>query len=363
MKLAIAVVVVLAVSAIPANAALTHGGGNPADASAAQCGTQTTPITYTHIIVIMDENLGWSYNPAKPSTAGLYQSPDAPYANALMNQCAAFKTAAATDPSQPNYMAATSGTFDAGSPVGPCTQCFSAYDNIFHRFDMAGLSWRSYEETMPAACSGSTLFPYKKGHNPAFWYTDLASKKKGGDGSCALNDAPYSLGEGLGTLPALSWVTPNMCEDMHWQNASAGDGGKDCPTYLGLSKVSKVTREQVGDQWLDTFLTTQVFNQSDYQDGSTLVILTWDEGNETTTSKFEDCPTVEASYPSCQIGTVLLSPSESGGVALGITGYSTYSILQTIQDNFFGTPVLNSDPPSPLLPLLSSYDDALSYPY
>ncbi len=63
-KLVVAVVALIPVAAFPANAAITHGGGNPADASAARCGTQTTPVAYQHIIVIMDENLGWSYNPA-----------------------------------------------------------------------------------------------------------------------------------------------------------------------------------------------------------------------------------------------------------------------------------------------------------
>src|SRR5690242_19983782 len=87
------------------------------------------------------------------------------------------------------------------------------------------------ERTRPRAqpTPAKRMFQYKKGHIPAFWYYDLTKPSKGfgGDGSCAKYDTPYSgtsldvpLPDGSTVLPAFSWVTPNVCDDMHW--ASSG---------------------------------------------------------------------------------------------------------------------------------------------
>jgi hypothetical protein len=59
------------------------------------------PQTYSHVVVIMEENL--SYQDAIGNT-------DAPYLNMLASDCAlATNFHNETHPSQPNYMAATSG--------------------------------------------------------------------------------------------------------------------------------------------------------------------------------------------------------------------------------------------------------------
>jgi hypothetical protein len=357
-------------------AAALIAGVSPATASSAPpaCGTMTGAHTYAHVIVIMEENLGWT---GKPASAHLYGSADAPYINGLMQSCSAFEAAGATDPSQPNYMAATSGAFDGWTKnpttkaltyVGPCNSCYSEHDNVFHQLDQAGLSWRVYAESMTQNCQAANTNPrYKTGHNPAYWYTDLTAKLKGGDGSCAVDDVPYvQSGAGLGTtLPSLAWVAPDICDDMHW--------GSVCPLPACLTVAHASI--QAGDQWIDTFLTTQVFNRPDYQNGSTLVILTWDEGNEApatgcspaSTCWFRNCadPTVWVKTPSCRVGTVLLSPWESGGVHAVPSGaipsplYSHYSILQLIQQNF-GLPALAA--PSPPSPFWNEYQTALPYP-
>ena len=57
----------------------------------------SSPPAYTHVVVIMDENL--SYN-------GWFGSSAAPYSNGLAAQCAlATNAVGATHPSQPNYVA------------------------------------------------------------------------------------------------------------------------------------------------------------------------------------------------------------------------------------------------------------------
>lgn len=303
------------------------------------CGTMTGAHTFSHVIVIMEENSSFS---------SIYKSSSAPFINTLMQSCSAWQAAGATDPSEPNYQAATQGYF--GNEKGNCIQCSSNSDNIFHALDAAGKSWAAVEETMPGPCSGSTAFPYKRGHNPPYWMTDLTAS---GDGSCAQNDLPGSTLPK--TLPALTWVTPNMCDDMHWQTGSAGDCGK----YLGVADTA-TQRFTVGDNWLKNFLNTQVFTRADYQAGQDLVILTWDEGNEGGSVSYQDCTTTAnyTAHNSCQITTVLIDPYAKGGTVVwssGKTLYSHYSILKTMEKELG---VTINPKPSPVPQFWNSYLNA-----
>ena len=70
---------------------------------------------------------------------------------------------------------------------------------------------------MPRPCSSATVFPYRSGHNPAVWFTDLGSPSSGGDGSCKLDDVPFSTSTfDPSTLGSFTWVTPNQRDEMHW---------------------------------------------------------------------------------------------------------------------------------------------------
>lgn len=266
------------------------------------------PPTYTHVVVIMDENL--SYN-------GWFGSAAAPYSNGLASQCAlATNAVGATHPSQPNYLAPLSGVLQVWNGAAQHTSA----DNLLHQLGAAGKSWAALEESMGSACSGTTSGNYKTGHNPAVWFTDLAA---GGDGSCARNDVSFSLaGFNPTALATFTWITPNLCNDMHWQ---AG-----CPG-------SNATRVQSGDTWLSQLL-PQIFDSADYQAGKTLVLLTWDEGNESSTSGI-DC-TTQANIDStgCHVGLVAASAYITPGTRDG-TRYSPYSALAAIE-TMEGLPLL-----------------------
>jgi len=114
---------------------------------------------YRHVVLVMDENVGYSM---------LTKSPQAPYLHQLAAQCGSETFMhAATHPSQVNYMAATSGL-----PTG--VGVHTSNDNIFHQAADHGDTWRAYEESMPKPCVGNSGF-YKAGRNPPFWYDDLKS--------------------------------------------------------------------------------------------------------------------------------------------------------------------------------------------
>ena len=88
-------------------------------------------------------------------------SHDAPTINALADGCAL-----ATDyhgiqfPSLPNYIQMTSGTAPPsiagdgrrGSDCTPAADCQSTDPSIFCQLEAAGLSWKSYAESMPSNC-------------------------------------------------------------------------------------------------------------------------------------------------------------------------------------------------------------------
>jgi len=151
----LALAAMLATAVVPASAA----------AAAGPCGALAypgLPPAYQLVVVIMDENLGYD---------DFQEATDAPYLHGLQAACGAETNMhAATHPSQPNYMAATSGVASAAG-------VHTAANNVFHQVQANGGTWRVYAESMPKPCSASpSAAPlYKTGHNPAFWYTDLRS--------------------------------------------------------------------------------------------------------------------------------------------------------------------------------------------
>src|SRR5437773_5048497 len=240
--------------------------GRPAAAEATgghPCGTvprSTRP--YKHIVVIMDENL---------SVPQWQAAPDAPYTHRLAEECRLEPGAAGeTHPSFPNYMAVVSGTF----PTPACLHCpWSAY-NVFHQMNRAGLSWRDYNEAMPHNCvpTSSAAPHYRDNHNPAFWFTDLGPKSKGGDGSCAKYDvslAPFWGDVAQGRLPAFSWIAPSECHNMHWRSPI-------CEQTTGGTKADRI---KFGDDFIKKVVTALAARPS-YKAGKTLVVVTWDEANE-----------------------------------------------------------------------------------
>jgi hypothetical protein len=127
--------------------------GSPADPPPPRAGTcgslassfnPASPPAYAHVVVVMDEN---------PSYNGWSGSSAAPYTNGLAGKCAlATNAVAATHPSQPNYIAPTSGILQIWNGSGQHTSA----DSLFHQLGAAGMSWRNLEESITKPCSGTT---------------------------------------------------------------------------------------------------------------------------------------------------------------------------------------------------------------
>jgi phospholipase C len=290
--------VLRAAAAACALAALAASASS-AQAATGPCGTSTSASpTYSHVIWIWEEN--HSYGDIVGNAA------QAPYINSLISECGLATNYHNVDhPSLPNYVGATSGLSYsdlkwAKSDCSPTKKCSTSAPSIFGQTP----SWKAYEESMPSNCFAKNSGEYAVRHNPAPYYTTLTD--------CATKDVPYTQLAGdlsSGNLPAFSFITPNLIDDMH-------DG-----------------TIQQGDQWLQANLPT-ILNSPEYQSGSTVVFITWDEGEG---GKVNDCSTNTTDI-GCHVATIVISPTTVPGTQDG-TLYNHYSLLGTTEQ-LLGLPLL-----------------------
>jgi phospholipase C len=234
-------------------------------------------------------------------------SPQAPYINSLAAKCGlAANYHNISHPSLPNYVGATSGLglrdlkpFD--TDCSPSKHCSTPAPSIFGQ----GETWKAYEESMPSNCDPANSGEYAVRHNPPPYYTTLSG--------CAASDVPYGqLAADLSgrSLPAFSFITPNLIDDMH--DGTIADG----------------------DNWLAANLPA-ILGSPEYRNGSTAVFITWDEGSGGKTG--EDCA-ANTTDPSCHVATIVISPSTPPGTVSG-TLFNHYSLLGTAEQ-LLGLPKL-----------------------
>jgi hypothetical protein len=244
---------------------------------------------YAHVVWIFMENK--SYGAVIGSNA-------APYENALAQNCGlAGNYQGIAHPSLPNYLAATAGsTFGVTDDLNPAKHPIPG-SSLFSQLTSAGLSWRAYEESMPSPCRQGNSGLYAVRHNPAAYFTDIRTT------TCPSQDLPleghFAQDVASGNLPSFSFVTPNLCNDMH--NCSVA----------------------TGDAWLSNWV-GDVLDGPNYRSGNTLVVITWDEGDAA----------------SNRIPTIVIAPRvPNGTVSQG--AFTHFSLLRTTEE-LLGLPLLRS---------------------
>jgi acid phosphatase len=120
-----------------------------------------------------------------------------------------------THPSQPNYLALWSGSTQ-GVTDNRCDANFGSRPSLGSQLLGARLSVRSYQEGLPSAGSlVCTSGSYARKHNPL---ADFDATKD------AAHDVPFSaFPTDFSTLPTVSFVTPNLVNDMHDGSIAQGD--------------------------------------------------------------------------------------------------------------------------------------------
>jgi hypothetical protein len=205
--------------------ALSTGGASP-------CGKAEQSPRWRHVVWIVMEN---------KSYGEIVGNSDAPYENELATKCGlATGYHGVAHPSLPNYIAMTSGSTQGIADDEPPSVHQLAGPSLFSQL---GGDWKSLQESMPSNCDQQSSGQYAVKHDPAAYFTDIRT-------ACNAQDIP--LGSQPDLSSAFTFVSPNLCNDMH-----------DCPI-------------STGDSWLSTFL-PKVLASPQYRNGGTAVFVTFDE--------------------------------------------------------------------------------------
>jgi hypothetical protein len=248
---------------------------------------------FSHVYVIVLENSEFS---------GIVGSSKAPYINSLIAQYGlSTKSYAVAHPSEPNYIALTSGGTQGIRDDGTYNL---GVNNVFDQVEASGRTWAAYQQGYPGGCfTGSSSAAvvdgagkaggYVRKHNPAISYTSIS----GNPARCA---NITSLANFNPAAASFEFITPNMINDMH--DGTVADG----------------------DNFLKAFL-PQITGSAAF--ANSVVFVTFDEGTTNING-------------GGQIATIAITPNMTPGYKSAGT-YTHYSLLRTIEQAW-GLPYLGN---------------------
>jgi hypothetical protein len=243
--------------------------------------------TIKHVVLIMEEN-----HTLADTQTGM------PYLTGLGDTFAhATALKAIQHPSLPNYFALTGGsTFGVGGDCGTDTStCSQSADNIFHQAGAAGETWAGWAESMPTNCAKANKLPYVVHHAVAPYYTDLAE--------CATNDVPFDPAAPPPITAGFTLLSPNNDHNGHSATLATADA------------------------WLQQVI-PELQADPAYQDGSTLLEVTFDEGVSTNQT----------------VATIFINPALSGVTVTQAASH--YSTLR-LNEDLLGLPRLGAAATAP----------------
>lgn len=266
--------------------------------------SQTTGLgSVQTVFVILMENHNW---------ADIENSPRAPYINNQLLPIASYAkqyyNVPGLHPSLPNYLWLEAGDNFGVYADGPPRQYGQVGQiHLTQMLDLAGLSWKSYQEDIAGdQCPLDYTGLYAVHHNPMVYFDDVTGGGDPGSAYCIQHVRPFrELQDDLnsGQVASYNFITPNICNDMH-------EPAPDC----GI---------EAGDSWLSA-VAPMIMASTAYQNGGALFIV-WDEGENGS-----DGP----------IGMIVLSPFANGGGYTNQIPYTHSSYLRTIQNIFGLSPYL-----------------------
>jgi acid phosphatase len=242
--------------------------------------------TPTHVIIVMEENHGYSE---------IIGSSQAPYINTLASEGALFTNSSGiAHPSQPNYLALFSGSTQ-GITDDSCPHTFST-QTLESELIKAGKTFGGYAEGLPSVGSEVCVSgEYARKHVP---WTDFSA-------DISKDDEPFtSFPTNFANLPTVSWVIPDLLDDMH-------DG-----------------TIQQADAWLQTHLLPYV---TWAKNNNSLLIVQWDEDQGTTGNL---------------IPTIFVGPMVKPGKYSEKINH--YNVLRTVEDMYKLSHLGNSGSATPI---------------
>ena len=201
---------------------------------------QTTIPSPSHVVVVMEENHSYSE---------IMGSSQAPYINTLASVGAVFTHSyGVSHPSEPNYLALFSGSTH-GVTTDNCPLTFSS-GSLESQLLAARKTFKGYSEELPSV--GSMVCSYHEYARKHVPWTDFSTGK-------STDNRPFSYfpSSNFASLPTVSFVIPDLMDDMH-------DGSI-----------------QQGDAWLQQHLMNYV---TWARNNNSLLIVTFDEDDFTTSN-------------------------------------------------------------------------------
>lgn len=226
-------------------------GGNSSNGP--NSAVQVTAVPhFSHVAIVVLENASYP---------DVINNPSMPYLNSLASQYSSLASYYANfHPSIPNYFMLSAGnpeTFD-DSFSGTVSD-----DNLVREFIASGVTWKAYEESIPAAgYTGGDSGLYIERHDPLSYFSDVRN-----DATQAANIVPFTqmaADMGSGSLPNFMWITPNALDSAH-----------DCPS--SNSNCSLSSRLTTADNWLKANVQPLLSSPS-FSNG--LLIVVFDEGED-----------------------------------------------------------------------------------
>jgi hypothetical protein len=143
-----------------------------------------------------------------------------PFFKKLANDGALFSNLTAlTHPSQPNYIALTSGSTNGVRGDGSVDV---SANNIVDLLEAQGVSWKVYAEDYPGNCfTAAKKVGYVRKHNPFISFMNI--QKNPARCSQIVNANQFELDATNGTLPSYVFYIPNMDNDGHDTNIGYAD--------------------------------------------------------------------------------------------------------------------------------------------
>ncbi len=270
--------------------------------------TPTGPASrYQHIFVIVMENSSYDDIISSSHTSRI---------KALAKQYGlATNYWAITHPSEPNYIAMISGdTFGVRDDNSYKVNAFNG-QNLATQLEAAGLTWKSYQQSLPYPGYTGETYPignqlYASKHNPFMNFLDAwPASQRQATLAHIVPDTQLTADLASGAVPNLSFISPDLCHDMH--------GAPSCASGLKLA----------GDNYVGDTVNA-IMGSSVWKTGNTAIIVTWDEAD---VGLSLNAPNITSDGG--HVYTMVITNHGPHGVRDN-TPYNHYALLLTIEDAF-----------------------------
>jgi phosphatidylinositol-3-phosphatase len=264
----------------------------------------TAPFNRVYVIVLENHD----YNDIIGNTT------DAPYLNSLANTYnLATNYSALVRPSLPNYIAMIGGdTFGISSNASYTLQTPITAPNLVDQLEAKGLTWKTYQESMPYAGYPGEFYPsstealYAVKHNPFPYFSSIQNSPARLQNM--VPGAQFTSDLQAGTVPNFSFIVPNQCNGMHGLSAYPGID----PRCLGDPGLIQLGDDAV-KSWVTSITQSPLWNS-----GNNAIFITWDETR---------------ADPSQRVPMIVINSQGPTGIQDN-TAYNHYSLLATVQEGF-----------------------------